>query len=68
VLGLHLHEYELTKHGIPEIIDVLISALINHSEYLKLEGIFRKSAAISKEIEVETILAKRYPNHLINFR
>lgn len=47
MLGLHLHEYELNKFGIPVIIDVMASLFVNHEDYFKKEGIFRKNAGIS---------------------
>lgn len=59
VLGLHLHEYELNRQGIPIVIDVLVTLFVNNEAYLKLEGIFRKNAAASKELEVEAILSKK---------
>ena len=60
VLGLHLHEYELNKHGIPVILDVLISAFCNNPEYMATEGIFRKNASYKKIVELELLLKKKF--------
>ena len=53
VLGIHLHEYEMNKHGIPEFLDVLISTFVMNPHYFQLEGIFRKNASTIREKEVE---------------
>lgn len=58
VLGLNIHEYELTRFGIPVFLDILVSPFVHNMNYLMLEGIFRKNAAVSKEKEVEIILSK----------
>jgi hypothetical protein len=43
---------KLDKNGIPVPLSILVNTLKHNSDYLDLEGIFRKSGSIEEEEEI----------------
>lgn len=51
-LTIDISAHKLDKNGIPVPLSILVNTLKHNSDYLDLEGIFRKSGSIEEEEEI----------------
>ena len=59
IIGVTLDQYEKDRNGIPIVIKELVRYFYENQEYLNYEGIFRKSAGITKENNLEDLLKQK---------
>ncbi|CAD8167621.1 unnamed protein product [Paramecium octaurelia] len=65
--NLELGQYELTSKGIPFILDLCITKLLQNPQNIKLEGIFRLCSAQTHDKEFENYLIYKQYEELLDY-
>ncbi|CAD8073281.1 unnamed protein product [Paramecium sonneborni] len=65
--NLELDQYEFTNKGIPLIIDLCVTKLLQNPQNIQLEGIFRLCSAQTQDRQFESFLIQKQYSEILDF-